>query len=182
MSKKIGFIGCGNMGSAMVGGLIKSGFQKKEDIIVSARTQASVDKIKNSFDVFGTTDNKYVAKNSDIVVFAVKPNMYKNVVEEVKEELTKDKLIITIAAGISISNMEEWLGSDAKVIRTMPNTPALVGEAMSGVCPNKNVSEEELKFALDMFSSFGECVELAEKDFHAFTGLCDPHQLMYLCL
>ena len=163
MRKKIGFIGCGNMGSAMVGGLIKSGFQKKEDIIVSARTQASVDKIKNSFDVFGTIDNKYVAKNSD---------MYKNVVEEVKEELTKDKLIITIAAGISISNMEEWLGSDAKVIRTMPNTPALVGEAMSGVCPNKNVSEEELKFALDMFSSFGECVELAEKDFHAFTGLC----------
>lgn len=172
MRKKIGFIGCGNMGSAMVGGLIKSGFQKKGDIIVSARTQASVDKIKNSFDVFGTIDNKYVAKNSDIVVFAVKPNMYKNVVEEVKEELTKDKLIITIAAGISISNMEEWLGSDAKVIRTMPNTPALVGEAMSGVCPNKNVSEEELKFALDMFSSFGECVELAEKDFHAFTGLC----------
>ena len=172
MSKKIGFIGCGNMGSAMVGGLIKSGFQKKEDIIVSARTQASVDKIKNSFDVFGTTDNKYVAKNSDIVVFAVKPNMYKNVVEEVKEELTKDKLIITIAAGISISNMEEWLGSDAKIIRTMPNTPALVGEAMSGVCPNKNVSEEELKFTLDMFSSFGERVEHAEKDFHAFTGLC----------
>lgn len=62
MRKKIGFIGCGNMGSAMVGGLIKSGFQKKEDIIVSARTQASVDKIKNSFDVFGTIDNKYVAK------------------------------------------------------------------------------------------------------------------------
>lgn len=172
MNKKIGFIGCGNMGSAMVGGLIKSGFQKKEDIIVSARTQASVDKIKNSFDVYGTTDNKYVAKNSDIVVFAVKPNMYESVVEEVKEELTKDKLIITIAAGISISNMEEWLGSDAKVIRTMPNTPALVGEAMSGVCPNKNVSEEELKFTLDMFSSFGEYVQLAEKDFHAFTGLC----------
>lgn len=172
MSKKIGFVGCGNMGSAMVGGLIKSGFQKKEDIIVSARTQASVDNVKNTLQVAATTDNKEVAKNSDVIVFAVKPNMYKGVVEEVKEELTKDKLIITIAAGISISNMEEWLGSDAKIIRTMPNTPALVGEAMSAVCPNKNVSEEELKFALDMFSSFGECVELGEKDFHAFTGLC----------
>ena len=172
MSKKIGFIGCGNMGSAMVGGLIKSGFQKKEDIIVSARTQASVDKIKNSFDVFGTTDNKYVAKNSDIVVFAVKPNMYKNVVEEVKEELTKDKLIITIAAGISISNMEEWLGSDAKVIRTMPNTPALVGEAMYGVCPNKNVSEEELNYIGKLYNLFGKYEVIAEKDFHAFIALC----------
>lgn len=172
MSKKIGFIGCGNMGSAMVGGLIKSGFKSKEDIMISTRTQASADKIKDEFDIKVTIDNKEVVKNSDILVFAVKPNMYKDVIEDLKEEITKDKLIITIAAGISIDNMEEWLGDDSKIIRTMPNTPALVGEAMSAICANKNVSREELEYTMGMFSSFGECVEIAEKDFHGFIALC----------
>lgn len=172
MSKKIGFIGCGNMGSAMVGGLIKSGFKSKEDIMISTRTQASADKIKDEFDIKVTIDNKEVVKNSDILVFAVKPNMYKDVIEDLKEEITKDKLIITIAAGISIDNMEEWLGDDSKIIRTMPNTPALVGEAMSAICVNKNVSREELEYTMGMFSSFGECVEIAEKDFHGFIALC----------
>ncbi len=172
MDKKIGFIGCGNMGSAMVGGLIKSGFSNKKDIIISTRSKESADKIKNEFEVNVTIDNKEVVRNSDILVLAVKPNMYKEVVEQLKEEITKDKLIITIAAGISIENIEAWLGEDIKVIRTMPNTPALVGEAMSAVCANKNVSKDELEYTIGMFSSFGECVELAEKDFHGFTALC----------
>lgn len=172
MNKNIGFIGCGNMGRAMLVGLIKSGFKNKEDIMVSTRTQASADKLKNEFDVNVTIDNKEVVKSSDILVLAVKPNMYRDVIEQLKEEITKDKLIITIAAGISIENMEEWLGEDVKIIRTMPNTPALVGEAMSAVCANKNVSKEELEYSIGMFSSFGECVELAEKDFHGFTALC----------
>ena len=72
----------------------------------------------------------------------------KQVIDEIKSELTKDKLIITVAAGISIGNMEEWLGNDFKIIRTMPNTPALVGQAMSAVCPNKNISKEELEYVL----------------------------------
>ena len=97
--------------------------------------------------------------------------MYKSVVEEIKSELTEDKLIITIAAGISIENMEEWLGDDLKIIRTMPNTPALVGQAMSAVCPNKNVSEEELKYCINIFESFGECEVLEEKYFDGFIAV-----------
>ena len=142
MIKKVGFIGCGNMGSSMVGGLIKSGFLKSEEIIVSTKTEASSKKLRDEFKVATTLDSKTVAKESETIILAVKPNMYKSVVEEIKSELTEDKLIITIAAGISIENMEEWLGDDLKIIRTMPNTPALVGQAMSAVCPNKNVSEE----------------------------------------
>ena len=110
-------------------------------------------------------------QESETIILAVKPNMYKSVVEEIKSELTEDKLIITIAAGISIENMEEWLGDDLKIIRTMPNTPALVGQAMSAVCPNKNVSEEELKYCINIFESFGECEVLEEKYFDGFIAV-----------
>ncbi|MBS4842761.1 MAG: pyrroline-5-carboxylate reductase [Clostridium butyricum] len=171
MIKKVGFIGCGNMGSSMVGGLIKSGFLKSEEIIVSTKTEASSKKLRDEFKVETTLDSKTVAKESETIILAVKPNMYKSVVEEIKSELTEDKLIITIAAGISIENMEEWLGDDLKIIRTMPNTPALVGQAMSAVCPNKNVSEEELKYCINIFESFGECEVLEEKYFDGFIAV-----------
>ncbi|MBS5984687.1 MAG: pyrroline-5-carboxylate reductase [Clostridium butyricum] len=171
MIKKVGFIGCGNMGSSMVGGLIKSGFLKSEEIIVSTKTEASSKKLRDEFKVATTLDSKTVAKESETIILAVKPNMYKSVVEEIKSELTEEKLIITIAAGISIENMEEWLGDDLKIIRTMPNTPALVGQAMSAVCPNKNVSEEELKYCINIFESFGECEVLEEKYFDGFIAV-----------
>ena len=171
MSKKIGFIGCGNMGSAMVGGLIKSGFVTADDIIVSTKTEASSKKLEEEFKITTTLDSRLVAKESETVILAVKPNMYKSIVEEVKNELTKDKLIITIAAGIEISDMEEWLGENFKIIRTMPNTPALVGEAISAVCPNKNVSEEGLQYCINIFESFGECEVLEEKYFDGFIAV-----------
>ena len=171
MSKKIGFIGCGNMGSAMVGGLIKSGFASADDIIVSTKTEASSKKLANEFKITTTLDSKIVAKESETLILAVKPNMYKSIVEEIKDELTKEKLIITIAAGIEIADMEEWLGEDFKIIRTMPNTPALVGEAMSAVCPNKNVSEDDLQYCINIFESFGECEVLEEKYFDGFIAI-----------
>lgn len=171
MSKKVGFIGCGNMGSSMVGGLIKSGFLKAEDIIVSTKTEASSKKLADEFKITTTLDSKLVARESKTLILAVKPHMYKSIIEEIESELTEDKLIITIAAGITIEDMEEWLGDDCKIIRTMPNTPALVGEAMSAVCPNKNVSKEELEYCINIFESFGECEVLEEKYFDGFIAV-----------
>ena len=172
MSKKIGFIGCGNMGSAIVGGLIKSGFEKPENIIVSTKTEQSASRLYNELKINTTIDNKLVVKESDILFLAVKPNMYKGIIEEVKNLITKEKVIITIAAGITLDNMNTWLGDGYKIIRTMPNTPALVGEGMTAICTNGNVSKEEFDYVLDIFKSFGKCVELEEKYFHAFIALC----------
>lgn len=172
MSKKIGFIGCGNMGSSMVGGLIKSGFTNADKIIISTKTEASAKKLEEQFGVITTLDSRIVAREAEVIILAVKPFLYSQIIEEIKSELTIDKLIITIAAGITISNMEEWIGGNAKIIRTMPNTPALVGQAMSAVCPNKNISKDELSYCFKIFESFGECVQLDEKDFHGFTALC----------
>jgi pyrroline-5-carboxylate reductase len=172
MSKKIGFIGCGNMGSAMVGGLIRSGFINREDLIVSTKTEESGNDLKNTFGIETTLSNKIVAEQSDVVILAVKPFLYKKVIEEIKECLSLDKVIVTIAAGVTINNMEYWLGEGYKVIRTMPNTPALVGEGMSAICANKNVSEEDMEHVYNIYKSFGDYVELEEKDFDGFIALC----------
>ncbi|MBS5987781.1 pyrroline-5-carboxylate reductase [Clostridium sp.] len=172
MLKKIGFIGCGNMGSAMVGGLVNSGFSSPSNIIVSTRTEESAKLIQEKYNVNVTTNNEEVVKNSDVIFLAVKPNMYAKVIGELRKDLLQEKLIITIAAGITISDMEALISDKARIIRTMPNTPALVGEGMSAICPNNNVLDEELKLVIDMYNSFGECVELEEKDFHGFIALC----------
>lgn len=172
MSKKIGFIGCGNMGSAMVGGLINSGFQNADSIIVSTRTEKSANSLKEKFKIKTSLNNIDIAKECDVIVLAVKPNMYKGVIDDIKSEITREKLIITVAAGITIEKMEYWLGEGYKIVRTMPNTPALVGEAISAVCANINVNKEELEYVFNFFNSFGKSVELEEKDFHAFTALC----------
>lgn len=172
MLKKIGFIGCGNMGRAMVGGLINSGFSSPSNIIVSTRTEESAKLIQEKYNVNVTTNNEDVVKKSDVIFLAVKPNMYAKVIGELRKDLLQEKLIITIAAGITISDMEALISDKARIVRTMPNTPALVGEGMSAICPNNNVLDEELKLVIDMYNSFGECVELEEKDFHGFIALC----------
>lgn len=172
MCKKIGFIGCGNMGSSMVGGLIKKGFTNKENFFVSAKREESKKRLEEKFGVNVRSSNIDIVKESDVVVLAVKPYMYEKVIKEVKDYIRKDQIIVSIAAGIDIKDLENWIGEDFKIVKTMPNTPALVGEAMSAVCPNKNVKEEELKYIISMFEAFGECVILEEKDFHAFIALC----------
>ena len=172
MSKKIGFIGCGNMGSSMLGGLISKGFSKKEDIIVSTRSEESKNRLEKQYGVNATIDNKEVADFADILILAVKPFMYKDVISGIKESISKDKIIISIAAGIDLKDLHEMIGEEYKIVKTMPNTPALVGEGMSAICPNKNITKEELEYVCNMFNAFGKYEILSEGDFHGFIALC----------
>lgn len=156
MNKKIGFIGSGNMAKAMIGGIVKSGLVNSENIISSDLNENILASIKNEFNINTTTKSEDVVKNSDIIIVAVKPNIYDIVLESVKEFIDAKKIIVTIAAGKNISSIENIIGADKKVIRTMPNTPALVNEGMSAICPNKNILDEELKIVKSIFSSFGK--------------------------
>ena len=140
MNKKIGFIGCGNMGKAMLGSIVKSDNIILENIMVSTKSKTSAQSISLEFGVKASTNNIEVAKNSDIIFLAVKPYFFKEVIEEVKESIKEDTIIISIAAGITIDQIEQWFNKRVKVVRTMPNTPALVGEGMSAICPNKNIT------------------------------------------
>jgi pyrroline-5-carboxylate reductase len=172
MSKRIGFIGCGNMGKAMLGALVKADSVSREDVLVSTKTKNSADNIKRDFNVETTLSNVEVAKKSDVLFLAVKPYFFKEVIEEIKDVVKDDTIIISIAAGVTISQIEEWFNKDAKVVRTMPNTPALVNEGMSAICPNKNITNEELEYVGSLYNLFGKYEILDEKDFHAFIALC----------
>ncbi|MBQ1793523.1 MAG: pyrroline-5-carboxylate reductase [Peptostreptococcaceae bacterium] len=172
MNKKIGFIGCGNMGKAMLGSIVKSDNIILENIMVSTKSKTSAQSISLEFGVKASTNNIEVAKNSDIIFLAVKPYFFKEVIEEVKESIKEDAIVISIAAGITIDQIEQWFNKRVKVVRTMPNTPALVGEGMSAICPNKNITEEELKYVGELYNLFGKYELLEEKDFHAFIALC----------
>ncbi|WP_320047525.1 pyrroline-5-carboxylate reductase [uncultured Ilyobacter sp.] len=162
MNKKIGFIGCGNMGEAILGGILSSGILKSDNIWVSELSKTRLDELSEKYGVNTTTDGKEVVKNSDIFIIAVKPNIYPAVLEDIKELVDSTKTVVTIAAGVTIASVENIIGSDKRIIRTMPNTPALVGEGMTSISPNGMVSIEELEEIKIIFGSFGKSEILSE--------------------
>ena len=143
MSKKLGFIGCGNMGKAMIHGVLASGKAQASDILASAKTESSREKNAAELEIRLTADNKSVAEFADILFLAVKPQYYEEVIAEIKDTVSDDEIIVSIAPGKSLSWFDEMFGKSLKVIRTMPNTPAMVGEGMMGVCANERVSQAE---------------------------------------
>ncbi|MFT5872909.1 MAG: pyrroline-5-carboxylate reductase [Clostridium sp.] len=163
MNRTIGFIGCGNMAQAMIGGIVKSNLVSNEKVIVSNPSDKNLNKVKEEYSILVTNDNKEVAKVSDIVILAIKPYKYFDVIDEIKTHLKKDVVIVTIAAGITLEAMSNALVEGSKVIRSMPNTPALVGEGMSALCANKNVTSDELEGVVKIFESFGKIEILEEK-------------------
>ncbi|UPA31673.1 pyrroline-5-carboxylate reductase [Terrisporobacter glycolicus] len=167
--KKIGFIGAGNMGGAILGGILNSKMIDNNHIIASAKSDRTIEKIKNDYNVNVTKDSKEVVEFSDIIVIGVKPDIYDEILEEIKD-LINDKIIITIAAGKTIEAMEKIIGDDKKIVRTMPNTPSLVGEGMTSLSPNKNISEEELSFVKSIFDSLGKSEVVKEDLIHAVIG------------
>lgn len=156
MNKKIGFIGSGNMAKAMIGGIVKSKLVDSNNVIASDLNELVLENVKNEYGINVTTNSKEVVKFSDIVIVAVKPNVYDVVLEGVKELIDNEKIIVTIAAGKTIESIENVIGNDKKVIRTMPNTPALVNEGMSALCKNNNITDEELNIVKEIFNSFGK--------------------------
>lgn len=167
---KIGFIGAGNMASSMIGGLIKSKLIKPSDIIASAKTEKTLLNAKVNFNINITRDSKEVVKESEIIIIAVKPNIYDDVLNEVIDEIDDEKIIVTIAAGKSIKSIEDIIGKDKKIVRTMPNTPCLVGEGMSAICPNNNIDEKDLSIIKLIFDSFGKSEIVNENLIDAVIG------------
>jgi len=163
MNKKIGFIGCGNMAQAMISGLIKSKLILPTQIMASALTEKKLNFAKDNYGILVSNNNMDILEFSDIIFMAVKPNVYRTIIDEIKFHLKKDSIIITIAAGVNLSFIEKAFGYRLKVIRTMPNTPALVGEGMSALCANELVTKEELELVVKIFESFGKVEIIDEK-------------------
>ena len=171
MMKKIGFIGAGNMAGAIIGGIVKSGLVKPENVIASAKTMTNLEKLKEEYKINVTLDSREVVKNSDILFMAVKPNIFDGILEGVKDLIDDKKIVVSIAAGKNIEGIEKIIGADKKIVRTMPNTPALVNEGMSALCPNKNIEDGELKIVKDIFDSFGKSEVIGEYLIDAVIGV-----------
>lgn len=167
----VGFIGGGGMASAMIGGILKSRLFQKEQIIASARTKETLLRLSRDYGIATASENPEVAKTSDLVVLAVKPASYPAVIQEIRDFVTEDALIIAIAAGIRHDQLNEMFQKPVKIIRAMPNTPAQVMEGMSALTPNELVSEAELKKAVSVFESFGKAEIVPESLMDAVTGV-----------
>ncbi len=161
--KKIGFIGCGNMAQAMIGGIVKAGRYSSRDIIVSDLNEENLAAAKKKYEIETAANNSQCAREADILILAVKPNLYGRVISEIGESVREGVVIVTIAAGRSIESTEGAFGRRVKVVRVMPNTPSLVGEGMSSLCVNDLVSEEELQEVSGIFESFGRAEVVEEK-------------------
>lgn len=159
---KIGFIGCGNMASAIIKGILKKELVLKEDMIASAKTKETLEKVKKEFGIEVTADNLEVVSKSDILILAVKPQYYAEVIEQIKESVRAEQIIISIAPGKTLDWMQGCFGKEGKYVRTMPNTPALVGEGMTGVCRNANVTDAEYQMVLQILGSFGRVETIPE--------------------
>lgn len=162
MSLKLGFIGCGNMGKAMLSGVLESGKCGKADVLASAKTEATREGIKNEFDIRMTADNKEVAEFADVLFLAVKPQYYAEVIDQIKDVVRDDEIVISIAPGKSLEWFDQAFGRKLKVIRTMPNTPAMVKEGMMGMCPNTLVTAEEIALVKDICDGFSETEIITE--------------------
>ena len=168
---KIGFIGTGNMGSAMIKGLVTSEYVSGSDINVFDVNVEKSRELSEKYNVKPLQNEVEIADNSDVIVLSVKPNIYNSVLEKIKDRIDENKIIIAIAAGISIESVENIAGKDKKVVRIMPNTPAQVLEGMTAVTFNGNVKEEEKKVVFSILDSFGKSIEIEEKLMHTFTGI-----------
>jgi pyrroline-5-carboxylate reductase len=163
MNKTIGFIGSGNMAQAMIGGIVKSQLVASENIMASDPDAAKLEYLKSHYGITTVENNMDIAAASDILILAVKPFMYGAIIEEIKDYVKEGVIIVTIAAGIDIAFVEKGFEKAVKVVRTMPNTPALVGEGMSALCRNSLVSSEELDLVVKIFESFGKAEIIEER-------------------
>lgn len=159
----IGFIGLGNMAKAMIGGMLAGKLAEPSDIIGSARTEETRGKIKETYGITVTEDNRQVAREADILILAVKPQMFEEVIPQIRGQVKEDALIISIAAGKTMTWIEESFGRTIRLVRCMPNTPAMVGAGCSGVCRNKQVSDQEMELCMKYLGSFGMAEEIPER-------------------
>lgn len=169
---KIGFIGLGNMATAIIGGMLQKKVAEPQNIIGADPTAAAVEKVKTKFNINAISDNIEVAKTADILFLAVKPIFLDEVMAEIKDAVKDETLIVSIAAGRNLQFYKNGFGKEnAKIIRCMPNTPALVLEGCTGVCANENVTEDELNQVLELLRSFGVASVVPERLMDVVVGV-----------
>lgn len=169
---RVGFIGLGNMATAMIGGMLKQGLVQAEDVIGADKMAVACDKIKSELNITIAINNAEVASGADVLFLAVKPIYMEEVISEIRDVVAENTVIVSIAAGKSLTFLKEKFGREnLKIVRCMPNTPALVLEGCTGVSPDKNVTEAELETVMKLLRAFGRANVVPEYMMDAVVGV-----------
>jgi pyrroline-5-carboxylate reductase len=171
-NKKIGLIGGGNMGEALIGGLLNAETVRPENIYCSDIQLERTERLHKTYGINVSNNNLEVIHSAEILIYAVKPQIILQVLKETAELLDKSKLIISIAAGIPLPAIEFLLGKKLRLIRVMPNVPALIKEGATAITAGKYTQKKDIQVAMNIFSSVGKCIYLHEHHLmDAVTGL-----------
>ncbi len=171
MAKKIVFVGGGNMGEALIAGLLKSGHWKPSQIIACDIRHDQLAKLQLRYKVSASADNRWAVRGANVILLAVKPQHMKHVLEDLGPVIQKNQIVLSIAAGITTAFIEKFLAKGVPVVRVMPNTPALVGHGMAGIARGKAASEAHVKIAAGVMETVGVAVIVAERDMDAVTAV-----------
>ena len=181
MAKELALIGCGNMGTAMLKGIVGSGLVAAQDVTVADVSETSQQRLAGELGCQGTCDNSEAVAGAKSIIIAVKPQYLDGVVKAFAPSVDKDAVIISIAAGVSLERLEGLLGADHKIVRVMPNLAAMVGESMSALCPNGNVTEAERERVHELFCAFGKAEFIPEHLMDAVVAVSGSAPA-YVCL
>lgn len=168
---KLGFIGFGNMASAMLGGMLHTGILERGQVACRCSSDASTQTAAQRMGIAPCASSAEVAKNSEIVVLTVKPQLYEGVIAEIAP-VVEQQTILTVAPGKTLAWLQERFGKPVALVRCMPNTPAQVGEGCTAVCRNEAVPDARFEEILKLLGSFGTAQVLPERLFDAFVGVC----------
>ena len=168
---KIGFIGCGKMAKATIKGLIESNKVNSKNIIASKSSENNIDVLSKELGIKIVLDNKFLVQNSDIVIIAVKPAQISTIIDDIKNEIDSNKLIISVLAGVTTNFIETQLKQNVKLIRVMPNTPVSVKEGMIAICGGANATDSDIEIAQLLFSSIGKTLIVEESQMDIVTAI-----------
>lgn len=169
--KKIAFLGTGNMAEALIKGLLRAGTSRPENIAATVRRKERIDALQKAYPIHVGLDNVATAAQADVVVLSVKPQAMNKLLGQIAQAIDPHKLIISVAAGVPIAAIERKLGAGARIIRAMPNTPALVGQGACALSAGEHATEADLEVASQIFRSVGLTTVVDESLLDAVTGL-----------
>ena len=170
-STKLAFIGGGNMAEALIKGVLAAGDIGKSDITVSEPLAARRTYLSDTHGVTVVDDNKKALKGAALVILAVKPQVIDTVLKEIQDDVVDGQVVVSIAAGVGIERIQSHLYADSKIVRAMPNAPAMVGEGACALSPGPGVTPEELESVQGIFAATGSVVVVAEEQMDAVTAL-----------
>ena len=169
--KKLAVLGAGKLGGILLRAYLKQGLFKAKNVTATVKHAEKAAALGKELGVSVTSDNRKAVKGADIILLGLKPQTVAEVLKEIAPEIGPNTLVISVAASVPTSYLEQHLGSKAYVVRAMPNTPAMVGGAMTGICRGAHSGAEHLEIARAMFDAVGRTVVVDEKNMDAVTGL-----------